>query len=358
MGLRLFSGAGEARVTDRSSSTTVLVVDDEPQVCEVLQTWLSRSGFDVLAAADVPEAIGHLESGEIGVMVADIHMPGQSGLDLLAYVRDHHPRCHVVIISGMCRTEHLARALSLGAYDYLMKPLDMQRLESIVAQAASSDPSATARRLPKRAADAMRMEARLRQTALEGIRALVRAVEAKDPYTRMHSEQVAYYAREMGEFLGDPVFNEESVRTAALLHDVGKIGVPDEILTKPGPLTDEEFDLIRQHPILGAQILGNIPQFSVERLLVRHHHERWDGRGYPDGLAGDGIPLGARLLHVVDAIDAMLMSRTYKEPYPVEKVLDELDRGTGSQFDPHLASQAVRWCQERTDRLILPTRAA
>jgi len=218
----------------------VLVVDDEPQVREVIQRWLSRSGFEALTAADVPEAIRQLESYPIDVMVADIHMQGRTGLDLLAHVRGRYPECSVVMISGMCRTEYLARALSLGAYDYLMKPLDMQRLGETVAQAASGESSASGRRLLQRAANAMRMESRLRQTALEGIRALVRAVEAKDPYTRMHSEQVAYYTREMSEFLNDPVFREESIHTAALLHDVGKIGVPDEILTKPGALTDEE----------------------------------------------------------------------------------------------------------------------
>lgn len=345
-------------MTDRLSSPMVLVVDDDPQVRNLIQTWMGRSGFQALTAADVPEAIGHLESHPISVMVVDIHMPGQNGLDLLARLRDNYPQCKAVMISGMCRTEHLARALSLGAYDYLMKPLDMQRLEDIVAEAASAGPSAPARRLPKRAANAMRMESRLRQTALEGIRALVRAVEAKDPYTRLHSEQVAYYAHEIGQFLNDPVFDDECIRTAALLHDVGKIGVPDEILTKPGSLTDEEFDFIRRHPGLGEQILGNIPQFSTERLLVRHHHERWDGRGYPDGLSAEEIPVGARLLHVVDAMDAMLMSRTYKDPYSVEKMVDELVRGAGSQFDPFLAAQAVQWCQERADRLIVPAQVA
>jgi HD-GYP domain-containing protein (c-di-GMP phosphodiesterase class II) len=148
----------------------------------------------------------------------------------------------------------------------------------------------------------------------------------------------------------------ESLRTAAMLHDVGKIGVPDHILVKAGRLSQSEFEQIQRHPALGADILSKITLFHDEAALVRHHHERWDGKGYPDGLAGDQTPLPARIIQVADCLDAMLMERTYKIAYPVDKALAELSRCEGSQFDPVLTEVALRWCRWNSDKLILPGR--
>ena len=186
------------------------------------------------------------------------------------------------------------------------------------------------------------------------VRALVRAVEAKDFYTCRHSEQVAHYAVHLAQRLGLESKAVESIRIAALLHDVGKIGVPDHILVKPGPLTEEEFAIVRRHPGMGAEILSHIAMLDQEAVLVRHHHERWDGGGYPEGLCGDQTPLGARLIQIADCIDAMLMERTYKKCYSPAKMIDELIRCAGKQFDPVLAGEAVQWCRDNPDKLILP----
>jgi putative nucleotidyltransferase with HDIG domain len=196
------------------------------------------------------------------------------------------------------------------------------------------------------------------RASLDSVLALVRAVEAKDAYTRRHSEQVAHYATSMAAAMGLPKTQVESIRIAALLHDIGKIGVPDHILTKAGPLTEDEFQHIRRHPALGAEILGTIGLFKAESLLVRHHHERWDGLGYPDGLAGEESPLGARVIMVADCIDAMLMERTYKKCYSVEKMLGELTRCAGTQFDPKIAAAALAWCQSHPEALFLPGESA
>ena len=193
-----------------------------------------------------------------------------------------------------------------------------------------------------------------RQASLDSVRALVRAVEAKDPYTRRHSEQVTHYAIHLSRAMGVPPEQAEAFRVAALLHDVGKIGVPESVLTTPQPLTPEEFEHVRRHPGVGADILANITVFAVEALLVRHHHERWDGTGYPDGLRGEEAPLGSRIIHVADCIDAMLMDRSYKKGYPVERMLDELARCSGSQFDPRIAAHAIRWCHSNPHQLIRP----
>lgn len=192
----------------------------------------------------------------------------------------------------------------------------------------------------------------LRGAILESVRALATAVEAKDPYTHRHSEHVAYYAEQFARHVGLPGDEVETIRVAALVHDIGKIGIPDTILTKPGRLTDEEFEIIRQHPQVGGVILEKISLLNLESRLVRHHHERWDGKGYPDGLGGEAIPQGARIICLADSLDAMLMARTYKPAYPLEKVLGEVARGRGTQFDPLLADAAVEWLKASRDKII------
>jgi len=278
-------------------------------------------------------------------------MPDVSGLELLAYIRQSSPACKVILITAVHNRQYLVDALSLGAYDYFQKPFDINQLLGTVTQAVTERTPTL--RLAVKAAEAMHGKDQAARIAIESVSALVRTVEAKDPYTKQHSEHVTHYAVNLSRCVKLPVDTIQSIRTASLLHDIGKIGVPDHILTKPGPLTQEEFGLVRQHPLLGAEILRNISVFAGEARLVRHHHENWDGSGYPDGLAGEDIPLGARIINIADSIDAMLMERSYKKSYSVEKMLSELDRCAGAQFDPELARTAVRWCGDHPDRMVL-----
>jgi putative nucleotidyltransferase with HDIG domain len=191
-----------------------------------------------------------------------------------------------------------------------------------------------------------RIRQQLRCTYVESTRALVAAVEAKDPYTREHSLTVSTFAEAIGKRMRLSAPMLETLRAAALLHDVGKIGVPDAILTKPGPLTPEEFEVIRRHPETGLEILGHVSFLSDERPLILHHHERYDGFGYPAGLAGDEIPIGARILAVADALEAMFSARSYKEAYDLKRVRAEVAAGAGRQFDPGVAQVALRWMDE------------
>ncbi len=208
------------------------------------------------------------------------------------------------------------------------------------------------------AADLPPVLSQVRRTVLESAGALVQAVEAKDPYTRRHSEHVALYAVALARHVRIEHQQVECMRIAALLHDIGKIAVPDSVLTKPGPLSEQEFDLVRQHPSVGADILENISLLKTEAGLIRHHHENWDGTGYPAGLAGEEIPIGSRIINVADSMDAMLMHRTYKRAYPVKKMLRELERCGGTQFEPDLAQAAADWCRHNLDKLILPSQRA
>jgi len=336
-----------------TDSARILVVDDEPHICKLICSWMTRRGMKCLWATDAGEAMRLLSAEPVSVLVTDVCLGEATGLDLLAYANEHTPGCRSILISGQCEVEALSRALSLGAYDFLLKPLDMLQLAETIEKAAEIGEGRLALRLPHRAARAMQLEAQLRQASLDSIGALVHAVEAKDPYTRQHSEQVAHYAVKLAEYINDPVLDIDSIRIASLLHDIGKIGVPDRVLTKSGQLTNEEFGHIRCHPILGSDILANIPLFAAEALLVRFHHERWDGKGYPDGLTAEEVPVGGRIIHLADAMDAMLMARTYKQAYPLERMLDELRAGAGTQFDPYLATIAIQWCHDCTSDLII-----
>ncbi len=193
---------------------------------------------------------------------------------------------------------------------------------------------------------------RLREARLDTVMALVAAVEAKDPHTERHSIHVALYAGCLARELHASPGETEVIKVAAVMHDVGKIGVPDALLTKPGPLTTEEFDVIKRHPAAGAAILRSATCLRRELPLVLHHHERYDGGGYPAGLRGERIPFGARLLHVADSIDAMLLPRSYKRGYRLDEVISELELGRGTQFDPMMTDVAIRWLTSRPDQLI------
>lgn len=199
-----------------------------------------------------------------------------------------------------------------------------------------------------------RLQHQLTQSHLESMRALVAAVEAKDPYTQKHSLTVAHYAHALAVYMGMPEAEADPIRTAAVLHDIGKIGIPDSILVKPGPLTADEFALIRRHPIVGTQILEHVSFLRSELPLILHHHERWDGSGYPVGLAREQIPQGARVLHVADALDAMLSQRSYKAGLTLDHAVAELKRGMGTQFDPVMADAMVRWIDANPKLIVHP----
>lgn len=341
----------------KSNTGNILIVDDDPVISEMIKEVLAEHGFLCSAAMDSTLARELIDgtSGNarpIDLLILDIEMPQLGGLELLGYAKQHAPECKVIMVTGHSKREYISQALLLGAYDYIEKPFKSGELVEAVAKALGGRDDGSL--LCERAAAAMELSSQARRVSLESVWALVRAVEAKDPYTRRHSEQVAHYAGNLAAAIGLSGPALESTRVASLLHDIGKIGVPDSILTKPGPLTDEEFLYISRHPALGSDILASITLFSAEAKLIRYHHERWDGRGYPHGLAGEETPLISRIIQVADCIDAMLMERTYKKGYPVDTMLGELVRCAGTQFDPKIAATAMAWCQSHRESLFLP----
>jgi putative two-component system response regulator len=340
------------------SPSRVLIVDDEPRICELIQDVLARAGFECTQVNTGRNARRQLLEESYDAVVLDVLLPDVPASDVLNFITSHGLTTGAVCISGVPRENLAEQMLEAGAASFVAKPFEAADLvaavRSAVAHKPSSSSQASASTAGRHSRAGKRESHRIRQMLLESAGALVRAVEAKDPYTRRHSEHVARYAESLARHVGLPPQLVEVIQMAALLHDIGKIAVPDSILTKPGKLTSQEYTLICQHPEVGAAILENISLLSAEAVLVRHHHERWDGQGYPAGLAGEEIPVGARVLNIADSIDAMLMQRTYKGAYSVQRMLDELARGAGSQFEPQLAAQAIAWCRANPAELILP----
>ncbi len=326
------------------ATSPVLIVDDEPEVCQLIEYILKEAGLECRTTTDPAEARGLITNNDFSVMVTDVATGKITGLDLLAFAKQNRPSCKVVLVTGVPNTQYLSEALRLGAYDYIEKPFDREALTDTVVNAVNNGHKRNP--LLSKVTTAVRERAVYKHACMDSTRALVRAAEAKDPYTRRHSEHVTDYAVAIATLAGLDTQYIENIRVASFVHDIGKIGVPDDILIKPGPLTDEEFEFIRRHPALGSDIINEIPVFKCEAELVRHHHERWNGRGYPDGLVGENIPLGSRVIHVADAIDAMLSPRSYKEAYGLDRVLVELNNCSGTQFDPKIAATAAKWCRD------------
>ena len=334
---------------------SVLIVDDEPQICDVIRDELSASNCLCSVCTDFIAAKKLMSCKNFDVLVADFSMPQGSGLELLEFTKKHSLLCKTILVTGKGNRDVLSQAIFLGAYDYIEKPFSEGALAATVTKAANSNRESE---LAIRAAIAMGRDAETAGALLDSVLALNRAVEAIDPYTRRHSDQVAFYATAIAKEMGISESQIKSIRLASQLHDIGKIAVPDNILTKPGPLTDNEFKYIRRHPALGADIISRIPLYKSEAQLVRSHHERWDGKGYPDGLLEEQTPIGARIIQVADCIDAMLMERTYKKCFSVETMLKELARCAGKQFNPTIAAVAAQWCRSNQYALFLPDKLA
>jgi putative nucleotidyltransferase with HDIG domain len=314
-----------------------IVVDDEPRLRRVLIRLLEGDGFVCREAASGVEALKFMAEDPAPLVISDLRMPEMDGVTLLKEIVQHYPGTAVIMVTAVAEVESAVACLQQGALDYVAKPFHLDEVRARVSQALEKRRLVLENReyhqhLEERvAAQAHRIE----ELMLEGVHALVEALEAKDAYTRGHSERVASYAVSIARALG---LDENAVDTIALgseLHDIGKIGVSEAVLLKPGKLTDDEYRHIMEHTVIGARILGPLLRDAPAALaIVRSHHEKLDGRGLPDGLKGDAIPFEARVVSVADAFDAMTTGRPYRPSLPVSRALAELRTCAGSQFDP------------------------
>ena len=326
---------------ERQPVERVLVVDDQEPVARTIARWLERDGLGCDVAHSVSDAVALVEGHAYGLVLADVHLPGESGLELARHVKMRDDAAQVIIITGNTTLDTAIQALRLGADDYLVKPLDPSALLHAARRAMEHRLLLLENRDHRR-----NLETRVREQArrlerlyLSSVRALVQALEAKEAHTRGHSERVARYAGLLLALVRAPV-DADSVRIGAQLHDIGKIAIKSHILRRNGPLDGAELRAIQQHPTIGVQILAPMLEDQVALAVVRHHHERWDGYGYPDGLAGEDIPLAARIVSVADAFDAMTTPRPYRGARTAEQAVAEIQSQAGLQFDPELAAVA------------------
>jgi len=330
-----------ARYTAESESPYCLIVDDEPRLRQVLVHLMRNDGFTCLEAANGDEAIAVLERQPVTLVMSDLRMPKLDGMELLRQIRGRWPDIAVVMITAVADVEVAVSCLAVGAMDYLTKPFHLEEVRARVAQALEKRRLVLENRgyqesLQEKVAVQAR---RLEELFLASVQALAEALEVKDPYTRGHSIRVSHYsaviAREMG--LGGELLRR--VELGGHVHDIGKIGVREDLLNKPGKLTNEEYQHIMTHPMVGWKILAPLLGEMPEALnIVRSHHERFDGRGIPDGLAGEDIPLEARIAAAADCFDAMTSDRTYRPGLSMEEALNEIARCSGTQFDPRVVN--------------------
>lgn len=306
-------------------ATPVLIVDDEPGILSLIHTALRFLGYAPDVAANVAEAQERLRSRPYAVVICDYEMPGGNGFELLEYLHRVHPGLPFIMLTAHDEVDLARHAIAAGALDFVAKPFEIRQLKRVIEQ-----------NLERRQQEQERA-ARLTTEVLTGtIRALVAAVDAKDPHTASHSERVTRIASVLGKAAGLPEPRLRVLEFAALLHDVGKIGVPERILLKPGRLEPDEWEVFKQHPVRSAQIVREVGQLSEVAHIVLHHHERVDGAGYPDGLSGEAIPPLSRLIAIADAYEAMTSDRSYRNALGPARAREEIRAALGSHFDPHL----------------------
>ncbi|MHB9024615.1 MAG: HD domain-containing phosphohydrolase [Armatimonadota bacterium] len=303
----------------------ILVVDDEDIVRDPLTEALGWLGFYADGAASVEQAIELLNQSHYDLLFCDLVMPGQNGFSLIDLAHQRFPHMAVIVLTGHATVDLTQKAIRLGAQDFVIKPFSVRELPFIV----------------ERNLERMRLEMRLREQRTEHllfqtVQALTAAIEAKDPYTAGHSQKVAELAVQFSQTLSLTETDTFALKLAGVMHDVGKIGISEMILLKPGKLNDEEWEKMKQHPVIGAEIVGQITDLEYVATVVRSHHERWDGTGYPDGLTGETIPFLSRILFISDAYDALTADRAYRRGMSREEALELIQRFAGIHFDSDL----------------------
>ncbi|MCZ6688373.1 MAG: response regulator [Planctomycetota bacterium] len=331
----------------------VLIVDDDVLVGEVLKETIGVSGYECQVANNAAVALRQLkENPEFALLVADIHMPGISGLELLKQIKSARPEVEVIMVTGAADVDVAIHALKLGAYDFIRKPFEGEVVLSSVARAfekihlvreneayrlhleARVDQKSLAlieqaRRLLSKSED-------LRRAYMDILTVISNSIEAKDSYTLGHTWRVSRYAQEIATHLGWDDGRLEEIEMGGVLHDIGKIGIPDSILKKPGRLSTPEYESMKKHPEIGAKMLEGIDFLEPIIPYILCHQERYDGAGYPAGLAGESIPVQGRLMAVADTFDAITSTRVYRPRQSPEFACEEIRRYSGTQFDPEV----------------------
>ncbi len=326
-----------------AAPTRILIVDDDASVRDVISVLLQEEGYECRTAAGAEEALEIAAQEAPPLVISDMKMPGRDGIWLLEAMRERHPDSAVVMLTGYGDTEAAVDCLRRGAVDYLLKPPKLTDLIRAIERALAKRRIELARKryqkklerkVRDRTAELRSALKDIAQTYQNTLLALVAALDAREHETSDHSQRVVKYTQAIAERLSMQGVDLEELGRGALLHDVGKIGVPDAVLLKPGKLTPEEWGEMRRHPDIGWQMIRSIPFLATPAIIVLSHQERFDGGGYPRKLRGEEIHIGARIFAVADTLDAMTSDRPYRKATSFENAMAEVQRCAGSQFDP------------------------
>jgi len=334
-------------------SDWILVVDDDTANLKMASRILSSEKMRVSCLKSGEDAIKFLNQNRPDLILLDIHMPGMDGFETISAVRESKTTSDipVIFLTADDDSHSETRGLEAGAMDFIKKPFVPEVLllrvrHTLELIRLQTDLSCEVK---KKTQEVVEQNRKLERISMQIVKALSGAIDAKDTYTNGHSTRVAEYSGEIARRAGFPQEVQNDIYMMGLLHDVGKIGIPDAIISKPARLTDEEYSVIQKHPVMGAEILGNITEFPQLSTGARWHHERYDGRGYPDGISGEAIPVEARIIAVADAYDAMSSRRSYRDILPQARIREEMEKGAGTQFDPVFAEIMLAMIDEDSD---------
>lgn len=367
---------------DASSQATILVVDDERGPRESLRMILAPT-HRVRMARSGSEALEMLRSERVDLVTLDLNMPGMSGQEVLRTIRDEHPEIEIIVITGYGTLESATEGIRYGICDYLEKPFDVVQVMAAVTRALSRGRARSglvsflrdlgevvgcdrdAKEILEEVQRSQKVRRRLRDllsghgeaaadagegndsdSTVEFLEVLAETIETKDRFMRGHARRVAFYSGLLAERCQLSVEEQERVRIAAFLHDLGKVGVPTDLLLRAGALEPQERAQVERHPVIGAHLIQPLGLPARIATAIRHHHEWWDGTGYPDGLSGQEIPIEARIIAIADAFDAMSCDRPYRQALRREIVRGEFRRYAGVQFDPELAAVFAQILEE------------
>ena len=316
------------QVTSKSADFKIIAVDDEQGILDSLSIFMKRSGYDFVGITDPIEAINRVKTEYFDLMVLDFIMDPIHGDKVVEEIRKFNKDLYILLLTGH---KDLAPPLEtiheLDIQGYCEKSDKFDQLLLLIESGLKS---------VNQMRTITKMNENLEKSYMDSIEILRHTVEAKDPYTRGHSDRVSEYAVLLGKKLKLPNEDIEKLKIGGLFHDIGKIGIPDSILLKESKLTDEEYLKIKEHPVIGYNILENADMFKNILDIIKYHHERFDGNGYPEKLAGTNIPYLARITSIVDSFDAMTSRRSYRDSLPMDVVKSEILQNLGSQFDPEI----------------------
>lgn len=339
----------------------ILIIDDDSSILSIIETILSEEpDLEIKSLENPLDALQHISTQEVNVILTDIKLPGMTGIELLERVGKFNPGIQVILMTGYLEAEVMRRAIQLGAFDFLHKPFDYNELILTVRQALEKYRllkqnelyhSRLEQLVEQRTLELIQAKAKLENHYLNAINSMINAIEVSDVYTVGHSERVTAISLILGQLMKFSSEELRYLRIGAMLHDLGKVGGINTLITKPQKLDGNEYEMVKQHPLYGAKIVEPLGLPQTVSDVILQHHERPDGKGYPNGIVKDQISIYAKIVSIADSYDAMTSQRAYRNNLPASEALEEIRSKSGTQFDPEITELFVRHFNRILDTL-------